>query len=216
MKSILVIGMGRFGVYLSSKLLELDNDVMIVDRDETKINELAPLFTNAQIGDCTNENVIKSLGVENFDICFVTIGENFQSSLEITSLLKEYGAKRVISKANRQIQAKFLLRNGADEVVYPEKDSAEKLAIKCNADNVFDYIQITKEYSIFEIPSPDDWKGKSIMELNVRNKYKFNILAITQGDQVSPLPGAAYVFKSGDRMIVFGKPNDVFKFTSKY
>lgn len=106
---------------------------MIVDKDENIINELAPRFTGAMIGDCTKEGVLRSLGVNNFDICFVTISDNFQSSLEITSLLKELGAKYVVSKANRDLQAKFLLRNGADEVVYPERDIAEKLAIRHNA-----------------------------------------------------------------------------------
>lgn len=133
MKNILIIGIGRLGRHLAEKLTELNNSVMIVDKDENIINELAPRFTNAMIGDCTKEGVLRSLGVNNFDICFVTISDNFQSSLEITSLLKELGAKYVVSKANRDLQAKFLLRNGADEVVYPERDIAEKLAIRHNA-----------------------------------------------------------------------------------
>ena len=124
MKSVLIVGIGRFGRHLAKKFVELGNEVMIVDNDEEKISELIPIVTTAQIGDCTNEEVLRSLGVRNFDICFVCIGNNFQSSLEVTSLLKELGAKHVISKANREIHAKFLLRNGADVVVYPEKDLA--------------------------------------------------------------------------------------------
>ena len=130
-------------------MLELGNEVMIVDKQESIITELAPRFTNAYIGDCTNESVLKELGVNHFDICFVTIGDNFQSSLEITSLLKELGARFVVSKASRDIQAKFLIKNGADEVVYPDRDMAEKLAIKHNAKNIFDYVEITDDYGIF-------------------------------------------------------------------
>ena len=163
MKSVLIVGIGRFGRHLAKKFVELGNEVMIVDNDEEKISELIPIVTTAQIGDCTNEEVLRSLGVRNFDICFVCIGNNFQSSLEVTSLLKELGAKHVISKANREIHAKFLLRNGADEVVYPEKDLAEKTATKYSANNVFDYIELTDEYSIFEIPPMKSWIGKKIV-----------------------------------------------------
>lgn len=136
MKSILIIGMGAFGQHLALKMAELKNDVMIVDKDAEIINEMSSLVTDAEIGDCTKEDVLKSLGVSNFDICFVAIGDNFQSSLEITSLLKDLGAKHVISKASRDIQVKFLLRNGADEIVYPDKDMAEKLALRCSINNI--------------------------------------------------------------------------------
>lgn len=168
MKSVLVIGMGRVGRHLSAKMMELGNDVMIVDKDEKIIETLAPNFTDANIGDCTNEDVLRSLGVSDFDICFVTIGENFQASLEVTSLLKELGAKRVVSKASRDIQAKFLLRNGADDVFYPEREIAEKLAICYNEENIFKYVELTHDYGIFEIPVLRTWIGKSIQEINVR------------------------------------------------
>ena len=215
MKSVLVIGMGRFGRSLATKLYELGNDVMIVDEDSELINELSPNFTDACVGDCRKELVLKSLGINNFDVCFVTIGENFQSSLEITSLLKELGAKRVVSKANRDIQAKFLLRNGADEVINPEKDMAEKLAIRYNANKIFDFIELTPEFSIFEIPIFEQWVGKSISSLDVRNKYEINILAVKQGQELKPLPGPAYVFAENDHIVVVGKVNVVTKLTSK-
>ncbi|MDO5573813.1 MAG: TrkA family potassium uptake protein [bacterium] len=215
MKSVLVIGMGRFGRSLATKLYELGNDVMIVDEDSELINELSPNFTDACVGDCRKELVLKSLGINNFDVCFVTIGENFQSSLEITSLLKELGAKRVVSKANRDIQEKFLLRNGADEVINPEKDMAEKLAIRYNANKIFDFIELTPEFSIFEIPIFENWVGKSIASLDVRNKYEINILAVKQGQELKPLPGPAYVFAENDHIVVVGKVNVVTKLTSK-
>lgn len=213
MKSILIIGMGAFGRHLAIKMTELKNDVMIVDKDAAIIDEMSTLVTDAQIGDCTKEDVLKALGVSNFDICFVTIGDTFQSSLEITSLLKDLGAKYVISKASRDIQAKFLLRNGADEVVYPDRDMAEKLAVRCSANNVLDYFSITNEYSIFEIPIMPGWAGYSIEEINVRRKFHINILLIKNGDSIMTMPKADYVFKEDDQIIVIGRSAEVLKFT---
>ena len=190
MKSVLIIGIGRFGRHLARKFVELGNEVMIVDIEEEKMSEIVSIVTTAQIVD-----VLKSLGVRNFDICFVCIGDNFQASLEITSLLKELGAKHVVSKANREIHAKFLLRNGADDVVYPEKDIAEKAAIRYSADHVFDYIELTPEYSIAEIPPVSGWIGKTIAEISVRGKYQMSILAIKENGEILPLPKADHVFR---------------------
>ena len=151
MKSILIIGMGRFGCHLCKELAELGNQIMIVDQEEDRLEGMFPYVVSAKIGDCTNEDVLKSLGIGNFDIVFVCIGTNFQSSLETTSLVKELGAKYVVSKANRDIHAKFLLKNGADEVIYPDRDIAEKVAVSYSSDSVFDYIELTDEFSIYEI-----------------------------------------------------------------
>lgn len=211
MKSILIIGMGAFGRHLALKMTELKNDVMIVDKDAAIINEMSSVVTDAQIGDCTKEDVLRALGISNFDICFVTIGDTFQSSLEITSLLKDLGAKYVISKASRDIQAKFLLRNGADEVVYPDKDMAEKLAIRCSSNNILDYFSITNEYSIFEIPVMQNWAGRSIENINVRNKYHINILLVKNGSSIMTLPKADYIFKCDDKIIVLGRTEEVLK-----
>lgn len=215
MKSILIIGMGRFGRHLATKFVELENEVMIVDKIEDRVNSMAQFVTTAEIGDCTNEEVLNSLGVSNFDICFVCIGDNFQSSLEVTSLLKELGSKYVVSKASREIQAKFLLRNGADEVVYPEKDIAEKSAIRFSANHVFDYIELTKEYSIFEVPPLQSWIGKTIAEVSIMEKYQMNILAIKICGEIFPLPKADHVFTSEQHLIVAGKKNDMIKFLKK-
>lgn len=215
MKSILVIGMGRFGKHIAMKMTELNNDVMIVDINETIIEELAQYFTDAHIGDCTNEDVLKSLGVRNFDICFVAIGSNFQSSLEITSLLKELGAKYVVSKASRDIQAKFLLKNGADEVVYLEREMAEKLAIKYSARHVFEFIELTHEYAIFEIPISDNWVGRSIANIDIRRKHHITILAIKNGEYLNPMPTSDHVFSHGDHVVVIGKPEDILRLNGK-
>lgn len=214
MKSVLVIGMGRFGKHLSRKMQELGNDVMIIDKDEERVSEFASEFTDSQIGDCRIEAVLQSIGVNNFDICFVAIGEDFQSSLEITALLKDLNAKWVVTKASSDIQKKLLLRIGADEVVYPERDTAEKLAIRSNAKNIFDYIQLTDEYSIYEIPIINSWIGKTIIELAIRRKYKVNIIAVKNANSLDPVPSPLYTFKEGDHIIVIGKSSDVFKLTS--
>lgn len=216
MKSILVIGLGRFGRHIAQKMTELGNDVMVVDKDEELVEQYSTEFTDSLIGDCRNEAVMRSLGVGNFDICIVAIGEDFQASLEITSLLKELGAKYVVSKANRDRQAKFLMRIGADEVVYPEKETAEKLAVRYNAKNIFDFIELTPEYSIYEIPILPAWVSKSISELNIRRKYHVNIIAVKNtGNKLRPLPGADYVFEASDHVVVIGKSADVFKLTAR-
>lgn len=178
MKSILLIGLGRFGRHIAIKLDELNHQVMAVDNNESRVEAVLPYVRNAQIGDATNEDFIRSLGVRNFDVCIVAIGDNFQSSLETTSLLKELGAKMVVSRAARDVHAKFLLRNGADEVVYPEKQLASWTAIRYSADHIFDYVKLDEEHGIFEISIPDAWIGKTVGELDIRKKYNVNIMAL--------------------------------------
>lgn len=216
MKSFLVIGMGRFGRHLANKLLDLGNDVMIVDRNEMIINEISSRFTEAYIADCTIEANIKSLGVNNFDICFVTIGDNFQSSLEITSLLKEADAQYIISKATTDVQAKFLMKIGANEVIYPEKDMAEKLAIKHNATKIFDYIELTNDYALYEIPVVPTWVNKSILEVDVRKVFHVNIVAIKKGEEIVSSPEPSYIFDDNDHIILIGKQSNVYKLNSKF
>lgn len=215
MKSILIIGMGRFGAHLCMDLSKLDNEIMIVDREEEKLEDLLPYVTSAKIGDCTNEKVMKSLGVGNFDLCFVCIGSNFQSSLEITSLLKEFGASYVVSKANRDIHAKFLLRNGADEVIYPDRDIAEKVAVRFSANQVFDYVELGSGYSIYEIAPLPEWIGKSVKEINVRVQYNINIIGIKGDSGISLTPGADYIFQNDEHLMIIGSQKDIAKIVKK-
>lgn len=216
MKSILVIGSGRFGKHLAKKMLELGNDVLVVDKDEDKIERLNDVFTDSLVGDCRNEGVLRSLGVNNFDICFVCIGIDFQASLEITSALKELGAKYVVSLAKRDRQANLLRKIGADDVIYPEREIAEKTGIKYNGKNIFDLIQISDDYAIYEIPVLSDWIDKTIVELNVRHVYKVNIIAVTKPNgSVIAAPGADYRFGKGDRLMVLGTQRDVFRLSDK-
>lgn len=178
MKSILLIGLGRFGKHVAMKLNDLNHQTMAVDKNEELVNEILPYVTNAQIGDSTNEDFLRSLGVDNFDVCIVAIGGNFQSSLETTSLLKELGAKFVVSRAERDVQKKFLLRNGADEVIYPEKQVAVWSAIRYSADHILDFIELDDEYAMFEVTIPENWIGKTIGQLDIRKKFGINIMAI--------------------------------------
>ncbi len=180
MKSILLIGIGLLGKHIAVHLNELGHEVMAVDSNEERVNEVMPFVTSAQIGDSTNAEFLRSLGIGNYDICIVTISDNFQDSLETTSLLKELGAKCVVSRAERDVQEKFLLRNGADHVVYPEKQIAKWTAMRYTTDHIFDYIEIDRQHAIFEVEIPESWIGKSIGELDIRRKYGINILATKQ------------------------------------
>ena len=164
MKSVLLIGLGRFGRHLAMQLNELGHQVMAVDKDEERVNECMPFVTNAQIGDSTRVDFLRSLGVSNYDVCYVTISGDFQNSLETTSLLKELGANYVVSRAERDVQAKFLLRNGADAVAYPEKQLAKWAAIRYTANHIFSYIELDEQHAIIEVAVPEDWQGRSIGE----------------------------------------------------
>ena len=205
MKSILIIGLGRFGTHLCQDLAKLDNEIMIVDKDEASLEDLLPLVVSAKIGDCTNEKVLKSLGVGNFDYCFVCIGENFQSSLEITSLLKDLGAKYVVSKANRDIHAKFLLRNGADAVTYPEKQLAKWAAIRYTANHIFSYIELDEKHAIIEVAVPDSWQGHSIGELDVRKRYGVNILGVKRSGKTNVTISPETVLDGSLTLLVLGE-----------
>ncbi len=214
MKSILVIGMGKFGIHLAKKFVTLGNDVVIIDNDPVVIGALEGDFADAQIGDCTNENVIKSLGVDEFDICIVAIGDDFQSSLVVTSHLKKYGAKYIVSKATQDIQAQLLKTIGANEIVYPEKDVAESLAVRFNAENVFDFVPLTDEFALVEIPILWNWVGKTIVQTNVRKLYNINIIAIKKGANIF-MPTPSYKFSKGDHIVVFGYADDAFKLSKE-
>lgn len=185
MKNILLIGVGRFGTHIAIQLARLNHQIMAVDCSEERINKVMPYVTNAQIGDSTDVDFLRSLGIGNFDVCIVTIGDSFQNSLETTSLLKELGAKLVVSRAEWDVQEKFLLRNGADEVVYPEKQVARWAAIRYTADHIRDYIQVDEAHAIFEVEVPENWVGHTIRELDVRKKYNINIMAVKKDGKVN-------------------------------
>ena len=212
MKSVLLIGLGRFGRHMAQKLRDLHHEVLAVDRDERLINDALPYVTNAQIGDSTNEQFIASLGVRNFDLCVVAIGDDFQSSLETTALLKEQGAPFVLSRATRDVHAKFLLRNGADDVIYPEKQMASWAAVRYSGDHIFDYVELTDEYAIYETSVPGAWIGKTVVELAVRQRYRINILAIKRAGTLEPMPGPNPCFRADETLFILGCNRDTQKF----
>lgn len=204
-KSILLIGLGRFGKHIAMKLNELGHEIMAVDHDEEKVNEIMPIVTNGQIGDSTNELFLRSLGVDNYDVCIVAIGGDFQNSLETTCLLKELGARKVVSRAERDGQAKFLLRNGADEIVYPEKQLASWMAIRYSADHILDYIELDESCSIFEVSVPKEWIGKSILQIDIRKKYNVNIIAIKENGKINAMFAPDTVLTSKKTLLVCGE-----------
>ena len=210
MKTVLIIGVDQFGSHIAKRMEELRCEVMAVDENEKHINDILPYVTNARIGDSTNEEFLRSLGVGNYDVCIVAIGGQFQSSLQTTSLLKELGAKKVISRATNDVQMKFLLKNGADEVVYPEKQMALRIATKYASDSILDFIHLDNNYSIYELKVPKDWFGKSLSQIDIRKKFKINILTIKQGEEVL-IPATDTVIKTDDIAFVIGEIRDIQK-----
>ncbi|WP_294846970.1 TrkA family potassium uptake protein [uncultured Eubacterium sp.] len=204
MKNILLIGLGHFGKHIAMELNQLGHEVMAIDNDEEKVNDVLPYVTSAQIGDSTDSDFLESLGIRNFDVCIVTMSGNFQNSLETTSLLKELGAGFVVSAAKRDVQEKFLLRNGADRVVYPEKQMAKWTAIRYTSDHILDYIEVDDSYAIFEVQVPDNWIGKSIGKIDIRKKYNINILALKEYGKMNMAITPDTVLSSNISLLVLG------------
>ncbi len=211
MKSVLLIGLGRFGRSVAEKLNELNHEVMAIDKNEDRVNEVLPIVTDAQIGDATSEAFLRTLGVDNYDVCFVAIGEDFQSSLETTSLLKELGAKKVVSRASREVHRKFLLRNGADDVVYPEGQLAAWTAIRHTSEHVLDYIALDSEHCIYDISVPGEWAGKTVGALDIRKKYNLNLLAVRENGKASTTVNSETLLLEKQTILVLGKWKDIQK-----
>lgn len=209
MKSVLIIGLGRFGRHMAKKFIEEGNSVLAVDISEVRADNAVSFINNIEIGDSTNEGFIESLGVNNFDICVVAIGENFQAALETTVLLKDFGAPFIIARACRNVHKKLLLRNGADYVVYAERETAERLAVKYGAKNIFDYIELTDDVAIYEVAVPNNWVGKTIVQLDIRKKYNVSILATKQNGIIYPMPSPDHIFESDETLMVLAENNSI-------
>ena len=210
-KSILLIGLGRFGKHIAMNLSQLHHEVLAIDHRDERVEEVLPFVTGAQIGDSTNEDFLKTLGIRNFDVCIVAIGNDFQSSLETTSLLKELGASFVVARAARDVQAKFLLRNGADEVVYPEKQLARWTAIRYSADHILDYIELYGDYAIFEVVVPGAWVNKQIEEVDIRKRYNINILAVKKDGNLNFAAAPETLLEKDSTLLVLGQYKDIQK-----
>ena len=211
MKTILLIGLNHFGTLLAKQLREQGHQIMAVDKEEERIDSILPYVTNAQIGDSTNEAFLRSLGINNYDVCIVAIGKDFQSSLETTSLLKELGGKVVVSRAGSDVQAKFLLKNGADEVIDPEKQVARWAAIRYASDHILDYVRINDDYGIFEVPIPKDWQGKTVGQIDIRKKYGINIMAVKENGKMNLAVRPETMLYGDKTMLVLGEQKDIRK-----
>lgn len=211
MKSILLIGLGRFGRHVAEKLYELDHQVMAVDKQEDRVEAVMSYVTNAQIGDSTNMEFLETLGISNFDVCIVAIASDFQSSLETTAYLKDLGAKMVVSRASRDVHARFLLRNGADEIVYPEKQVANWTAIRYSSEHIFDYVQLSDTHAIFEIEMPQNWVGKTIGQVDIRKKFNINIMALKRDGKLDMAIRPDTMLTDDATMLVLGESRDIQK-----
>ena len=204
MKSILIVGLGRFGRHMASKFEEQGHSVLAIEKSQERADNAINIVPNIQIGDAANEVFAQSLGVNNFDLCVLAMGDDFQASLEITVLFKDLGAKFILARASRDVHRKLLLRNGADNVVYAERELAERLAIKYGSKNLFDYIELTPDAAIYEMRVPENWVGKSIIEKCVRTRYHISILATKKNGSIFPLPQPEHMFTADETLIVFG------------
>lgn len=211
MKSILLIGAGQFGVHIAKKLNALGHEILAIDSSEEKIDEILPYTAGAQIGDASSRDFLETLGVSDFDVCLVTIGDDFQDSLETTSLLKELGGRLVVSRASNDVHAKFLLRNGADEIVYPEKQVAEWAAMKYSSEHIFDYMDLGNDCALYEVDVPRDWIGKTLTNLDVRKRHNINILGTKRNGILNIALSADTVFSPGETVLVLGTSRDIKK-----
>ena len=208
-KSILIIGLGRFGRHMAQTFLENGHEVMAIEWQEDRADDAVGVIQQIVIGDATEERFMESLGVNNFDLAVIAIGGSFQTVLEVTVLLKDLGCPYVVARATRDVHKKLLLRNGADYVSYAEREVAERLAIRFGADNIFDYLELTPEIGIYEIAVPIKWRGKNMIELSIRNKYHVSVLATKKGDKIFPLPHPEHVFQENESVMVMGSAQDI-------
>ena len=213
--TFLVIGLGRFGNNLALHLMESGSEVMVIDNDEDTVNHIAPHVTQAKIGDCMDEEVLRSLDPASFDFCFVCISDNFQSSLEITSLLKEMGAPVVVSKADKDLHARLLLKIGADEVVFPERDMAQRVAMRFSVNGAMEYVELAPGYAIIELDVPDHWADKTLLDLDIRKRWGVNVIGRKEDGSILPIDAAGFRFKADTHIMVAGRPDNVSKMVNE-
>lgn len=210
-KQFVIIGLGRFGSSIAKTLYSLGNDVLAIDKDEDIVQEIADSVTHAVQLDATDENALRSLGIRNFDVAVVTIGDNIQSSIMATLLVKELGVKYIIAKGHSDLHAKVLYKIGADRVVLPEKDMGIRVAHNLVSANILDYIELSDDYSVMEIQVLHEWAGKTLNELKLRSKYGINVMAIKRGDEVNLSPAADDIIEANDIIVAIGSAEDLSK-----
>lgn len=206
-----IIGCGRFGATVANKLTELGCEVMVVDTNEETIQNIANDVTYAVQADATDENSLKSIGVRNFDVVVISIGENIQSSTLVTLMVKELGVKHIVAKAQNELHGKVLSKIGANRIVYPEKEMGIRIAKNLVSDNILDYIELAPDYSIMEVLALDEWIGKNLIEIDMRAKYGVNVMAIKHGTEINIAVTADITIKEGDILVVIGHNDDLKK-----
>ena len=211
MKNYVVIGCGRFGSSVAKTLYSLGHEVLAIDKNEEKVQNIAEQVTHAVEADCTDENVLRSLGIRNFDVAVISIGSDIQSSIMATLIAKELGVHYVLCKAQNELQAKVLYKIGADRVVFPERDMGIRVAHNLVSQNVLEYIELDPHYSIAEIVAPSKWIGKTIGQLDLRANYGITVMAVKQGININISPEADDVLKAGDILVVIGKNEQINK-----
>jgi trk system potassium uptake protein TrkA len=214
-KQFVVIGLGRFGSSVAKTLYSLGNEVLAIDKDEETVQNISDFVTHAVQADATDESTIRSLGIRNFDVAVVTIGSDIQSSVMVTLLLKELGIKYVIAKAHNDLHAKVLYKIGADRVVFPERDMGVRVAHNLCTSNILDFIELSPDYNIIELTAIEEWHNKSLRELDMRNKYGFNVMAIKRDNEIDVSPGADDVIKPGDVLVVISTNENIRKFENE-
>src|SRR6056297_2945970 len=205
MKQFVVVGLGRFGSSLAETLAEKDFDVLAIDIDEEIVQNMSNIVTHAVEADATDEEALKTLGVRNFDVAVVSIGDNIHANILASLILKELGVGYVVVKAQDSLHGKVLTKVGADRVVYPERDMGVRIAHNLISSNVLDYIEFAPDYSIVEIIATSSMVGKSLSELELRSKYGVNVMAIKRGQQINVTPGADDKVLEGDTLVVMGE-----------
>lgn len=217
MRQFVVIGIGRFGSALAQRLYELGHEVLAIDVDEEEIQKVSDKVTHAVTADASDEHVLKSLGVRNFDVAIVSIGSDIQSSIIITLMLKEMGVKYVVAKAMNDLHAKVLLKIGADRVVFPERDMGERVAHNLIATNILEFIELSPEFSIIEFTIPSNWIGKNLRDLNLRVKYGVNVVAVKDSvtEEINAAPKADDELDENSILVVIGKNDDLKRLEKK-
>ncbi len=209
MRQFAVIGLGRFGASIAGTLHRMGYEVLAVDEDEDRVQEIMDQVTHAVQADALDEEVLKTLGLRNFDLVIVAIGQDIQASILVTVMLKDLGVKSVVAKAQNDLHGRVLERVGADQVVYPERDMAVRVAQHLVSGNVLDYIELSPEYSILEMVTPDEFAGKALGNIDLRNRHRVSVMAIKRGEDIIVAPGGQELIQAKDVLVVIGANEDL-------
>lgn len=212
MKNVLIIGVARFGFHIAKELNKLHAQILAVDINEDHLHKVDPFVSKTLIGDSTDIDFLRNIGVNTFDECIVTIGDDFQASLETVYNLKEFGAKKITARASKEAQKNLLQKIGADIVVYPEKQLAKWTALRSGNSTVYDFMDLDNSYGVYEVITPVEWAGKSLSELDLRKKHNINIIGVKENDQMKMILGPNYILKENEKLVVVAKEEDANKY----